>query len=87
MNCVEQTNKEYSCSAKAMVVKRLDDGRFFLPVEKGDHMHVVNEAATVADELKLLMVEIVKKVSISTSGRSNKIHQTRNGRIICMINC
>ena len=61
MNCVEQTNPEYLCSATAMVIKRLDDGTFFLLGEKYDHTHIVNEAAIIAKELKFRMVEIVKK--------------------------
>ena len=75
MNCVELKNAEYSCSATAMVVKRLDDRTCFLLGEKGDNMHVVNEAAIIAEELKLRMVEILKKGPISTSRRSNKGNQ------------
>ena len=60
-----------------MVVKRLDDRTCFLLGEKGDNMHVVNEAAIIAEELKLRMDELVKKGSISTSRRSNKSNQKK----------
>ena len=61
MNCVEQTNPEYSCQGKALVIKRPDDGSFYLANEMGDHNHLVNHAAILAEELKLRMVELVKK--------------------------
>ena len=61
MNCVEQTNPEYSCQGKALVIKRPDDGSFYLANEMGDHIHLVNHAAILAEELKLRMVELVKK--------------------------
>ena len=72
MNCVEQTNAEYSFSAMAMVVKRLDDGTFFLLGEKGDHIHDVNKAAIIAEELKLRMVDIVKKDPSAPVGEAIK---------------
>ena len=72
MTCVEQTNPEYSCSATAMVIKRLDDGRFFLLGEKGDHIHDVNKAAIIAEELKLRMVDIVKKDPSAPVGEAIK---------------
>ena len=40
-------------------------------------MYVVNEAAIIAEELKLRMDELVKKGSISTSRRSNKSNQKK----------
>ena len=41
--------------------KNPDDGSFYLTNEIGDHNHLVNHAAILAEELKLGMVELVKK--------------------------
>ena len=49
-----------SCKAKATVFKKVD-GTFFLVKEEGDHNHDVNEAAIMAEEYKIKMVEKVKK--------------------------
>ena len=71
MNCQQQINPELSCNARAMVFKK-DDGTFFLVKEEGDHNHDVNEAAIMAEEYKIKMVEIVKKDPSAPVGEAIK---------------
>ena len=59
MYCVQQANPEFSCRAKATVVKR-DDDSFFLYSCDDAHNHLVNSALIVAEELKQRMAEIVR---------------------------
>ena len=60
MYCVQQGNPEFSCKAKASVVRR-DDETFFLYSCDGDHKHLVNSAIIIAEERKLRMAELVRK--------------------------
>ena len=71
MNCVQQTNPEFCCKARALVIRR-DDGSFYLYSETGEHNHCVNEAAITAEELKLRMIEIVKKDPSAPVGEAIK---------------
>ena len=60
MNCRQQKNPEFKCKATASVFKK-DDGSFVLIKEEKEHNHDVNEAAVIAQGLKLEMVDIVQK--------------------------
>ena len=60
MYCVQQGNTEFSCKAKAKVV-RTEDGTFFLHSCDKHHNHLVNSALIVAEELKQRMAKIVCK--------------------------
>ena len=60
MYCVQQGNPEFSCRAKATVVRR-EDGSFYMYSCDGDHNHLVNQAVIIAEELKQRMAELVRK--------------------------
>ena len=60
MYCLQKGNPEFSCKAKAIVIRR-EDGTFGLVNEIGDHNHTSNEAANIADEMRVRMKEIVKE--------------------------
>ena len=57
---MEKHNPEGGCRAKAIVMRR-EDGSFHLFSETGNHSHATNKAGIIAEEMKLKMVEIVKK--------------------------
>ena len=60
MYCVQQGNPEFSCKAKAKVVRREDDSFYLHSCDK-DHNHLVSSAVIIAEELKQRMAEIVSK--------------------------
>ena len=60
MYCVKHGHPQFSCKAKAVVVKREDES-FFLFSADSEHTHLPDPALVKAEELKERMVEIVKK--------------------------
>ena len=71
MYCVQQGNPEFSCKAKAKVVRR-DDQSFFLYHCDDFHNHLVNKAEITAEELKQRMGALVKENPVEPVGDAIK---------------
>ena len=77
--CVQQSNPEFGCKAKATVVKK-DDGTFFLYSCDANHNHFINEGQILADKYRLEMIDIVRKDPTKPVGEAIKEVKLRLAR-------
>ena len=71
MYCVQQNNPEFGCKARVVVSSR-EVGSYFMYSCDEYHNHFVNKAEITAEELKQIMVEIVRMNPVEPVGEAIK---------------